>query len=572
MKQNLAEVIAVFPNQIKITVDNIDKFIHESGVTKVTVGSYIEISDNDDVKLIAIIENYSIEVTTKDDGNGNKEKKYIIEAMPLGILDNGKFTRGGDNIAIPPKSAKVASLDDIKAIYESSIDEKEKFEFSSLSRNRDIRVPVNGDKFFNKHIAVVGSTGSGKSHTVSKIIQNAVNAKKDSYPGLNNSHVVIFDIHSEYKTAFPNAQYLDIANLVIPYWLLNSEELEDFFIDTEANDHNQRTVFQEAITRNKKQKFIGNIDLIHYGTPSFFDIQDIVNYINNRNNEKQKDNIIKWKSSSGEFEFNENTAENLFEKNLTPTGSAATGTLNGKFTNFINRLENKINDKRLDFLLGDKAKNITFEETLRQFLSYKTDSTSNVTIIDLSGVPFEVLNITVSLISRLLFEFGFYSKKYHDSKETEIPLLLVYEEAHKYVPKSNLSKFRSSTLAIERIVKEGRKYGVTAMIVSQRPSEISETIFSQCSNFIAMRLTNPNDQSYVSKLLPDTLNALIGTLPSLQQGEAILIGEAVVMPSLICMDKCSPEPSSSDIKYLQVWKKSWIDIAFNSLIDNWNKN
>ena len=129
MEQNLAEVIAVFPNQIKIAVDNIDEFINHSGVKKVTVGSYIEISDNEDVKLIAIIENYSIEVTTKDDESGNKEKRYIIEAMPLGILENGIFTRGGDNIAIPPKSAKVASLDDIKAIYESSIDEKEKFEF-----------------------------------------------------------------------------------------------------------------------------------------------------------------------------------------------------------------------------------------------------------------------------------------------------------------------------------------------------------------------------------------------------------------------------------------------------------
>lgn len=569
---NLAEVVAVFPNQIRIAVDNIDEFIHESGVTKVTVGSYIEISDNDDVKLIAIIENYSIEVTTKDDGSGNKEKRYIIEAMPLGILEDGIFTRGGDNIAIPPKSAKVASLDDIKAIYESSIDAKEKFEFSSLSRNRSIRVAVNGDKFFNKHIAVVGSTGSGKSHTVSKLIQNAVSAKEGSYTGLNNSHIVIFDIHSEYQSAFPDAQYLDISNLVIPYWLLNSEELEDFFIDTEANDHNQRTVFQEAITKNKKQKFEGDKELIHYGTPSFFDIQDIINYISNRNNEKQKDNIIKWKNATEEFEFDETTAEKLFEKGLTPTGSAASGTLNGKFTNFINRLENKINDKRLDFLLGNKAKDITFEDTLRQFLSYKTDSTSNVTIIDLSGVPFEVLNITVSLISRLLFEFGFYSKKYHASKESETPVLLVYEEAHKYVPKSSLSKFRSSTLAIERIVKEGRKYGVTAMIVSQRPSEISETIFSQCSNFIAMRLTNPNDQSYVSKLLPDTLNSLINTLPSLQQGEAILIGEAIVMPSLIYMDKCEPEPSSSDIKYLQVWKEAWKDVAFVDLIEKWNKH
>jgi hypothetical protein len=494
--------------------------------------------------LIAIIENYSIEVTTKEDEGGKKEKRYIIEAMPLGILENGKFTRGGDNIAIPPKSAKVASLDDIKAIYESSIDEKEKFEFSSLSRNRDIRVPVNGDKFFNKHIAVVGSTGSGKSHTVSKLIQNAVSAKEATYAGLNNSHIVIFDIHSEYQTAFPDAQYLDISNLVIPYWLLNSEELEDFFIDSEANDHNQRNVFKEAVVMYKKENVEETLkEKVHYDSPVLFDIAKVFEHVKNKDTEM---------------------VDGARDKKAGP--------LNGKLSNFVSRLENKINDKRLDFLLGEKAKNIKFEETLRQFLSYKTDSTSNVTIIDLSGVPFEVLNITVSLISRLLFEFGFYSKKHHASKESETPLLLVYEEAHKYVPKSSLSKFRSSTLAIERIVKEGRKYGVTAMIVSQRPSEISETIFSQCSNFIAMRLTNPNDQSYVSKLLPDTLNSLINTLPSLQQGEAILIGEAIVMPSLIYMDQCVPEPSSSDIKYLQVWKEAWKDVAFVDLIDKWNKH
>lgn len=545
--QNLAEVIAVFPNQIKIAVDNINEFINRSGVKKVTVGSYIEISDNDDVKLIAIIENYSIEIVEK---KGVGEKRYIIEAMPLGILENGKFTRGGDNIAIPPKSAKVASLADIKAIYESSISVKEKFEFSSLSRNKDIRVPVNGDKFFNKHIAVVGSTGSGKSHTVSKLIQNAVSAKEGSYAGLNNSHIVIFDIHSEYQTAFPDAQYLDITNLVIPYWLLNSEELEDFFIDTEANDHNQRNVFKEAVVMYKKEN-AGSVpsDKVHYDSPIAFDIKKVFEFVNDKNTETIKSGEV---YASGEKKGQEKTTQ---------------GSLHGKLTNFANRLENKINDKRLDFLLGDKTKIITFEETLRQFLSYKTDSTSNVTIIDLSGVPFEVLNITVSLISRLLFEFGFYSKKYHDKKESETPLLLIYEEAHKYVPKSNLSKFRSSTLAIERIVKEGRKYGVTAMIVSQRPSEISETIFSQCSNFIAMRLTNPNDQSYVAKLLPDTLSSLINTLPSLQQGEAILIGEAIVMPSLITMDECDPKPSSSDIKYLQVWKESWKDVAFADLIN-----
>ncbi|KAA6305157.1 hypothetical protein EZS27_043192, partial [termite gut metagenome] len=175
------------------------------------------------------------------------------------------------------------------------------------------------------------------------------------------------------------------------------------------------------------------------------------------------------------------------------------GPLNGKLSNFVSRLENKLNDKRMDFLLGEKSHKITFEQTLQQLLGYN-DNKSNVTIIDLSGVPFEVLSITVSLISRIIFEYGYFYKRMRCAKNTnekinnDIPILLVFEEAHKYVPNSELSKFRASKNSIERIAKEGRKYGVTLLLASQRPSEISETIFSQCNNFIAMRLTNPNDQ------------------------------------------------------------------------------
>lgn len=193
------------------------------------------------------------------------------------------------------------------------------------------------------------------------------------------------------------------------------------------------------------------------------------------------------------------------------------GSLNGMLTNFINRMEVKLHDKRLEFLLGDKAKKITFQDTLKQFLGY-SDSKSNVTIIDLSGIPFEVLSISVSLISRILFEYGYYYKKVLESKEArnnnDIPLLLVYEEAHKYVPNNDMAKYRASRDSIERIAKEGRKYGVSLLLASQRPSEISDTIFAQCSNFVAMRLTNPNDQTCVKKLLPDTLGDLINKLPS----------------------------------------------------------
>lgn len=568
-----AEVISVYPNKVKISVDKLEDF--KLADESLKVGSYLRISDNENAVLIAIIENFSIEVS--DEGN----RKHVIEANPLGVIKGDEFTRGGDSIAIPPKKVEPATVEEIKKIYEQSISKEDSFIFSSLSSNHSIRIPVNGNRFFNKHIAIVGSTGSGKSHTLSTIIQKAVDEKTGSFE-LNNSHVVIFDIHSEYKTAFPNANLINISNLVLPYWMLNSDELEELFLDTEANDHNQRNVFKEAVVNNRKIKFSGLDEekaKLHYDSPLFFDLNEILQYVENRNNEKKdKSNEIPWETQSGEsFFFNEDAIPKLFTEKLISKGTSASGSLNGKLINFINRLENKINDKRYDFLLGEKSKSITFEDTLKQLLGYKDETKSNVTVIDLSGVPFEVLSVTVSLISRILFEYGYFYKRLRSEKNpnekvnNDIPLLLVYEEAHKYVPTSDLAKYRASKNSIERIAKEGRKYGVTLLLASQRPSEISETIFSQCNNFIAMRLTNPNDQNYVKKLLPDTLGKLIDTMPSLKAGEGLLIGESIILPSIVQIDECKTPPSSNDIPYWKLWKEEWKELNMDDIKNEWYK-
>lgn len=534
-----AEVIAVYPNKVKISVDEINDFQIAEG--KLKIGSYLQISDNDNCKLMAIIENFSIEVKE------NNTKKYILEAVPLGTIKDNIFERGGDNISIPPQEVIPAIHEDIKKIFDSYISEKDKFIFSKLSTDSSIEIPVSGNKFFSKHIAVVGSTGSGKSNSIAKILQKAINSKNDGFNGLNNSHIVIFDVHSEYKTAFPDANYIDINNLTLPYWLLNSEELQELFIDTEANDHNQRNVFKEAVVSNRKKYFNGSDtekEKIHFDSPLFFDINEILTYVDNKNNE-----MVQGKNSEKQ------------------------GPLNGKLTNFVSRIENKINDKRLEFLLGEEAKAITFKDTLSILLGYSTKS--NISVIDLSGVPFEVLNITVSLISRILFEFGYYYKKLRFKKNineqinNDVPFLLVYEEAHKYVPNSDLSKYKSSRESIERIAKEGRKYGITLLLASQRPSEISETIFSQCNNFIAMRLTNPNDQNYVKKLLPDTFGGLINKIPALKVGEALLIGDSMIMPSIVQIDECDLKPSSNDIPYYDLWKDEWKELNIERIIDEW---
>jgi flavin-binding protein dodecin len=264
--KKLAFVTSVYPNKVKIEVENLTAFKNsiDDALGDLKIGSYLEISDNDGCVLIAIIESYQIELKERvaEDDQGNKGKEvynaYVLEASPLGTITGEKFVRGGDALTIPPTEVKPASEANIKLIYENGFKPEEKFLFAKLVQDGNIEVPVNGNKFFNKHFAIVGSSGSGKSHTIAKIIQKAVEEKKrGGFDGLNNSHVVIFDIHNEYKSAFPDANPLNISNLVLPYWLLNSEELEELFIDTEANDHNQRNVFQEAITRNKKKNFIG---------------------------------------------------------------------------------------------------------------------------------------------------------------------------------------------------------------------------------------------------------------------------------------------------------------------------
>ena len=152
-----------------------------------------------------------------------------------------------------------------------------------------------------------------------------------------------------------------------------------------------------------------------------------------------------------------------------------------------------------------------------------------------------------------------------------MPLLLVYEEAHKYVPNSDLSRYRASKQSIERIAKEGRKYGVTLLLSSQRPSEISETIFAQCNNFLALRLTNPNDQNYVKRLLPDTSGSLVEKMPSLKAGECILVGDAVTIPSIVHIEECDPKPSSNDIPYLDLWKTEWKELNISAIKDEWVK-
>lgn len=194
-------------------------------------------------------------------------------------------------------------------------------------------------------------------------------------------------------------------------------------------------------------------------------------------------------------------------------------------------------------------------------------------IIDLSAIPFEVLSIVISLLSRIIFDFAFhYSKlRHHEGKVNDIPFMLVCEEAHNYIPKSGGAEYAASKHSIERIAKEGRKYGLSLMVVSQRPSEVSDTIFSQCNNFVVLKLTNINDQNCIKNLLPDNNSSLVDVLPTLSAGECLIVGDAAPLPAVIKMDMPNPIPNSSNVNVYDEWNKNWIDIAFETVIKRWWK-
>ena len=536
-KEITAQVDSIYPGKVNISVFDSDAFLHGQ---LLAVGSYLHLEDGAGKVLIATVENI-IASGAGDEDNLNG-RMYRLEGQPLGMIVGDRFERGNTSIAFPVPIVRLADHEEIRKVFEESVATGSQFCFSKLAAEPDITVPLDGNRFFNKHIAVVGSTGSGKSYTVTKILQTACNSITER----NNAHVVIFDIHSEYKAAFPDANCLDISNLALPYWLMNSMELQEFFLDTDGNDHNQRNVFKEGVIMSKQKHFSGPEEMrnkLTLDTPVYFEIEEVLAYAIEKNEEMVP-------GSRGD----------------------KAGPLNGKLSNFIDRMETKLSDRRLSFLLGEYARQQNFESVLRQLMGYGTER-SNVTILDVSGVPFEVLSITVSLVSRILFEYGYFYKRIRaesgEKIQNDVPVLLVYEEAHKYVPNSATAKYRAARESIERIAKEGRKYGVSLMLASQRPSEISETIFSQCNNFVAMRLTNPSDQNFVKRLLPDSMGSVVDSLPALRTGECLLTGEAVIMPCIVKIDRTDRPPASDDIPYWTLWQEPWHELNIDAIRNQW---
>lgn len=585
----IGQVTSSAPNLIIVQVQDLEAF--EANKRDFQVGSYLKISEGNLDFVVAMIKNIKGDYKVTD---GKQEWTFSLECQPLGtLINNALFKRGAVALPVPTEPVYIVDEDTLSNIFNVSAEYD--FVLGKPLLNDKFDFKVNGDRFFGKHVAIVGSTGSGKSCTVSRIIQGIVgiNDKKNiNINNKNNSHIVIFDIHSEYKSAFTleNSQdftlnSLGIDNFKLPYWLMNSEELESMFIESnEANSHNQVSQFKQAVILNK-EKHNPLLTQITYDSPVFFSIKEVYYYIENMNREMigraETDNnspkLLDGTQINDRKDYYFEKIHDFVPQSTAKVDKATAGPFNGEFNRFVSRLETKLADKRLKFLFnplkedGTQLKTDDFEVIMKQFLGYLTKA--NITIVDLGGIPFEVLSVSVSLISRLIFDFCFHYSKLQHSQEllNDVPVMLVCEEAHNYVPQADNVAFKSSKKSIERIAKEGRKYGLSLMIVSQRPSEISESIFSQCSNFISLRLTNNNDQNYVKFLLPDNSTSLVDILPNLASGEGIVVGDSVILPMAVKFPKPSPEPKSQSVKSFNEWQTPWKDVIFSEVIKKWRK-
>jgi DNA helicase HerA-like ATPase len=433
-------------------------------------------------------------------------------------------------------------------------------EIGKHSSSENLAVYTDIHKLVLRHCAILGSTGSGKSNTTVSILK----AILDDYDG---SRVVLVDPHGEYASAFPEAKVFkinDAANpLFIPFWLMNFDELAYFLVGAKPNDDQrpEYRLFRELITKLKRDNNVlvsGTVDknFITSDSPIPFSSRKLWWEMNWWLNATFSSSVKDDQNGTTAQQIDEGDCENLDCAKFTPYPVNSQAPFKSKHTEFYSyerKVLSRLKDSRFDFLFNPgNFKGIAGTKDLNNLLNEWIGSESKLTILDLSGVPFEVLDITVGLITRFIYDSMFWGRS-EPYTGKQRPLLLAYEEAHTYLNKNDNNSY--SKLAVEQVFKEGRKFGLGALVISQRPSEISETILAQVGTFIALRLTNSGDQSIVKSSAPDNLNSLIDLLPSLRTGEAIIVGEAIKIPSRVRIKLNNPRPTSDDPKLVECWTK-----------------
>ncbi len=573
----IGNVIEVNSERIIVEVSNeLNNYniIHKGNLHRIgQVGSFVKII-NGLSYLYCVVESFS---TFMQSGDITINKKVIYVSLLGYKTVAGEFESGSRISPSIDDSVYIIDEDDVNIIFKSDV--KFPVKIGSNYFAIDLPVYVNLNDFVLKHSFVVGSTGSGKSNTVAYLLKNIVS----EYP---SSRTIIIDIHGEYmnyldEDANEYSVYSEDNKFIIPYWMLDFETLCKLFGFQSGNVISSATdIFRDRILQMKRQYILSSdlkdkikINDIDINSPIPFNIKDIWLEFYNRGYGTYKD--VSRESPNYAYEVDvkgeelKGNAEALEKpqfKVYTTDRTAPYKSNETYFRNISDNILNIISNDDFRFMFGDDEF-IKGTKNIEDLISSWTENEKQITILNLSGIPYNIIDVVIGIISNLLFDIIYYSLKIKKPFEGR-PLLICFEEAHKYLNSGTQNSF--SQKAVEKIMKEGRKFGIGAMIISQRPVEIPNTIISQVSTFIALRLTNSDDQSKVTSFAPNNFSMFLKSLPSLGNGDAFVIGESMKIPMKVKIPLLESVKNINFDKRISIWKEERNkEFSYTSTIERW---
>ncbi|MBD8678706.1 ATP-binding protein [Sphingomonas sp. CFBP 13720] len=420
------------------------------------------------------------------------------------------FRRGVTRYPLPGTPVFPVTSDDLRQLHAAQ--DRPHIEIGHVYPSDDIRAALYVDGLLGKHFALLGSTGTGKSTTAALILHRICRASPQG-------HVVMIDPHGEYAAAFGEiGASFDVSNLQMPYWLLNFEEHCEIFLTSTGSERQiDADILNKCILQAKsKNRLAQEIGKITIDSPIPYLLSDLTNIL---------------QLEMGKMDRAGDSAPYM-------------------------RIKSKVDEIKADPRYGFMFSGMLVADTMAAFLKriFRLPADGRpISIIDVSGVPSEITSVVVAVLGRMVFDYAIWSRG-----EAERPILLICEEAHRYVPNERNSDGSSVARILGRIAKEGRKYGVSLGLITQRPSDLAEGVLSQCGTIIAMRLNNERDQAFVRAAMPESARGFLDAIPALRNRECIVVGEGVATPIRVMIDALeeASRPASADPSFTALWRET----------------
>lgn len=536
---SIGRIVSVTGSKAIVLLDNRNNGQSLQVSERPEMGTLMAIPQNQ-TTVLAIVSALSVPVPAQADTD---VEIWIAELGLVGELrtseDGSKvsFNRGVTVYPSLGDRVRVASTEQLH--YAFCGDMQGSVRVGGIRQDANIPAMVRVDDLLGKHFAILGTTGTGKSCTTALILRSILSKNP-------NAHIVLLDPHNEYATAFKDwGEVISPRNMQLPYWLLTFDELVEVLIGGSDGRKSEIEILQELVPLAK------------------------ANYSSGRGS-KEAQSLRRGGAEGGRYTVDTPVPYRMSD--ILAMIDDRMGRLENKkdlhpYRQLRQRIEIISQDGRYAFMFGQ----LTVYDGMAQILGriFRVPVNSKpITILELTGLPSEIVNVVVSVLCRMTFDFALWG-------DGHIPVTLVCEEAHRYVPANPNSGFEPCRRAIAKIAKEGRKYGASLCIVTQRPAEIDPTILSQCNTVFALRMSNDRDQQIVQSAVSDTGSGLLEFLPALGQREAIAFGDGVTLPVRLRFDMLAPEnlPRSSTARFSEKWQSSLGDEEFLSrLVERWRNS